>query len=76
MAKTTYAVKISTDLREKVKEFCEEHGYKQGAFVEKALREKLEEEEDRQDIFDLRSLRRQEGKAVPLEAYLRSRRRA
>ena len=75
MTKTTYAVKISPELRDKVKDFCEEHGYKQGAFVERALREKIEQEEDQRDIFDLKTLRRQEKEAIPLEAYLKSRRR-
>ena len=40
-------------------------GYKQSSFVEKALREQMEREDLKDDIFDLVSLRSQEVLARP-----------
>lgn len=56
-----------------LKEFCEEKGYKQSAFVEKALREQMEREELKDDVFDLINLRPQEILARPLSDYVRAR---
>lgn len=73
MKKTGYAVKLDKDLLEELKEFCEEKGYKQGAVVEKALREHMQREELKDDIFDLVSLRSQEPLARPFREYDRHR---
>ena len=73
MKKTNYAVKISPVLKEKVRKFCDENGIKQGHFVEEALKQKLEEAENLEDILDLKRLKAQESQAIPLEAYLKSR---
>ncbi len=69
MAKNAYAFKLDKDLLEEVKAFCELKGYKQSAFVEKALKEKIEQEELKEDIFDLITLRSQEKLARPLKEY-------
>ena len=73
MKKTSYAVKISQALKEKVRNFCETNGIKQGHFVEEALKQKLEEAENLEDILDLKRLKAQETQAIPLEEYLESR---
>lgn len=69
MKKSNYAVKLHEQLVVRLKNFCEEKGYKQGAFVEKALAEQMEREELKEDIFDLVSLRSQEPLARPFRAY-------
>lgn len=73
MAKSSYAVKLDGKILDDLKEFCEEKGYKQSAFVEKALREQMDREELKEDIFDLVSLRSQESLARPFRDFLKSR---
>lgn len=74
MQKTTLAVKISYNLVNQVKKFCRERGIKYGFFVEKALEERLEREELKEDLLDLKTLRGQEKEAIPFEEYLEKRR--
>lgn len=74
MAKTVLSVKLDSETIKKVKSFCGERGIKYGFFVEKALEEKLQEEELKEDLFDLKALRSQEKLAVPFEDYLKIRR--
>ena len=74
MAKTTLSVKLDSEVMRSVKKFCAEHGVKYGFFVEKALKEKLEEEELKEDILDLKALKEQEKSAIPYEEYLKVRR--
>jgi hypothetical protein len=74
MAKTTLAVKLDPEVVRSVKKFCVEHGIKYGFFVEKALKEKLAEEELKEDLLDLKTLKGQERLATPYEEYLRARR--
>ena len=74
MGKTTLAVKLDTGVINRVKKFCAERGIKYSFFVEKALKEKLEQEEFKEDLLDLKTLRGQEKLAIPLEEYLRTRR--
>ena len=73
MAKATLAVKLDTEVINNVKKFCAEHGIKYSFFVEKALKEKLEQEELKEDLLDLKTLRGQEKLAIPFEEYLKSR---
>jgi len=73
MEKTTFAIKISKDVIGDLKTFCKEHGIKYSFFIEKAIKEKLEEEELREDILDLKTLKKEEKLAVPFEEYLRRR---
>ena len=73
MPKTTLAVKINYQIAEKVKKFCRERGIKYGFFVEKALKERLEREELKEDLLDLKTLRSSEQDAIPLEDYLKNR---
>ncbi len=73
MKKTTLAVKVNYGILTRVKKFCRERGIKYGFFVEKALEERLEREELKEDLLDLKILRGQEKEAVPLEEYLEKR---
>ncbi len=73
MRKSAYAVKLDKQLLEELKAFCEEKGYTQSAFVAKALRQQMIQEEFKEDIFDLVSLRSQESLARPLKEYHRDR---
>lgn len=74
MGKSAYAVKLDQDVLKDLKEFCEEKGYKQGAFVERALRAQMEREEFKEDVFDLIQLRPQEKLARSFRDYHRARR--
>lgn len=74
MPKTTLAVKVDYKTVNKVKNFCRERGIKYGFFVEKALEERLEREELKEDLLDLKTLRSLEKEAIPLEDYLKKKR--
>lgn len=74
MKKATLAIKLNVGIIGQVKKFCSEHGIKYGFFVEKALKEKLEREELKEDLLDLKQLRGQEKLAVSFEEYLRGHR--
>ena len=73
MGKTTFAIKISEEVVRNFKTFCKEHGIKYSFFVEEAIKGKLEEEELKEDILDLKTLGKEEKLAIPFEKYLRSR---
>ncbi len=73
MQRKTLAVKVSSSILSRVKKFCRERGIKYGFFVEKALEERLESEELKKDLLDLKTFRGQEKEAVPLEEYLEKR---
>ncbi len=73
MGKTTFAIKISEEVVKNFKTFCKEHGIKYSFFVEEAIKEKLEEEELKEDLLDLKTLGKEEKLAIPFEKYLRSR---
>ena len=73
MEKTTFATKINKDVIRNFKTFCKEHGIKYSFFIEEAIKEKLEEEEIKEDILDLKTLHKEEKLAIPLEEYLRRR---
>jgi hypothetical protein len=74
MSKTTLAVKVDYKTANKVKQFCRERGIKYGFFVEKALEERLEREELKEDLLDLKTLRSLEKDAIFIEDYLKKRR--
>ena len=73
MEKMSYAVKISPNIRERVRNFCDRHGIKQGYFVERALDEKLEREETVQDALELKRWKYQEPQAIAFEEYIKQR---
>lgn len=67
------AVKLDKEVLKNLKSFCESKGYKQGAFVEKAIRLQMEREDLQEDILDLVSLRPLEAVARPFAEYDRQR---
>jgi len=69
--KSVFSIKIEKSLIQKIKNFCQSHGLKQGFFVEKALKEELEREEMVEDIIELKELRSQEGAAISFDEYLK-----
>lgn len=71
MGKASFAVKLDEGLQKDIREFCEVHGFKQGSFVEKALREQMEREELAEDLLDLYTLRPTERHAISLDEYIR-----
>ncbi len=73
MQRKTLAVKASSNILSRVKKFCKKRGIKYSFFVEKALEERLEREELKKGLLDLKTLRGQEKEAVPLEEYLEKR---
>ena len=70
MGKATFAIKINEDVVKSFKKFCDAHGIKYSFFVEDAIRRKLEEEELKEDLLDLKTLRAEEKNAVSFEEYL------
>jgi len=73
MSKISYAVKIDSQVVNRMKNFCQEHGIKQGFFVEKALREQVAREELLEDQLDLKNLRHEEDNAIDFAQYLKRR---
>jgi len=73
MSKTTFAVKVDYKVVDKVKKFCRERGIKYGFFVEKAIEERLEREELKEDMLDMKALRSLEKNAISIEDYLKKR---
>ena len=73
MAKATFSIKINEEVIETFKRFCDSHGIKYSFFVEDAIRKKLEEEELKEDLLDLKTLREEEKNAISFEEYLRER---
>ena len=71
--KSVLSIKIEKSLIQKIRDFCEDHGLKQGFFVEKAIREQLEKEEMVEDIVELKELRSQEKNAASFDEYLKRR---
>ncbi len=75
MSKTTLAVKVDYKTANRVKTFCRERGIKYGFFVEKALEERLEREELKEDLLDLKTLHSLEKEAISIKEYLKKKRR-
>ena len=73
MDKTIFTIKINEEVVKRFKTFCKEHGIKYSFFVEEAIKERLQEEELKEDLLDLKTLRKEERLAIPFEEYLRSR---
>jgi len=67
------AVKVSFNILGRIKKFCRERSIKYCILVEEALEERVEREELKEDLVDLKTLRGQEKEAIPLEEYLKGR---
>ncbi len=73
--KSVLSIKIEKSLIQKIKDFCQNNGLKQGFFVEKAIKAQLEKEEVMQDIIELKELRHEEKSALSFSDYLNKRKR-
>lgn len=73
MKTISFTVKLSEETRKRLKEFCDKRGLKIGAFVEKALKEKMEREEMAGDAKVFTLYRHEEADAVDYLDYLRER---
>jgi hypothetical protein len=73
MSKSTFAIKIDDVVVKSFKSFCNAHGIKYSFFIEDAIKRKLAEEELKEDILDLKTLRREEKDSVSLDQYLKER---
>lgn len=71
--KSVLSIKIEKSLIQRIKEFCHDHGLKQGFFVEKALKAQMEREELAEDIVELKELRSFEENAISFNEYLKKR---
>jgi len=67
--KNVFSVKLEKTLLQKLKDYCQARGVKQGFFVERALQEKLEREETVDDIAEIKQLRSGEGAAMLFSDY-------
>jgi len=73
MSKVTFAVKLDENILSRLKIFCAEHGTKYSFFVERAVQEKLIEEEKKEDLLDFKTLHNEEARAISFEEYLKER---
>ncbi|MFQ5842624.1 MAG: hypothetical protein ACE5I8_09330 [Thermodesulfobacteriota bacterium] len=74
MGTISFAVKLSEEIRKKLKGFCDERGLKIGHFVEQALKEKMEREEMIEDAKEFALYRHEEPHAIDFEDYVKERR--
>lgn len=73
MSKKSFAIKLNEEILDHLKKFCIGHGTKYSFFVEKAIEEKLAEEEMKEDLLDFKRIKKEEDLAIPFEQYLRRR---
>lgn len=71
MLKTPYAMKISPVTKARLKGFCDERGIKQGHFVEKAIEEKLEREENLEDALEFKRWKHLEPHATDYQVFVK-----
>lgn len=67
------AIKLDKEIARKFKAFCKDRGIKYGFFVEEAIKQKIETEELKEDLMDLKTLQHQEKSGISFEEYLRNR---
>ena len=73
MGTISFAVKLSEEVRKRLKEFCDERGLNIGHFVEHALREKMEREEMIEGAKEFALYRHKEPHAIDYKVYLKER---
>ena len=73
--KVPYAVKISSDTRERLRKFCEDRGILQAHFVEQAVIERLDREELLEDALEFKRWKHEEPHKISFETYLKERRK-
>lgn len=71
--KVPYALKISENTRERLKQFCENRGILQAHFVEQAVLERLDREELLEDALEFKRWKHEEPHKTSFETYLEER---
>lgn len=71
MSKIPYAIKISPVVKERLKAYCGERGIKQGYFVERAIEERLEREEDLEDALEFKRLKHELPHATDYNQFIK-----
>ena len=66
MIKSIIALRLDTGITKKFKQFCKVRGIKYGFFVQEAIREKLELEND---LLDFKTLHSQEQKGMRCKRF-------
>ena len=64
MNKVTVTMKMKKDLHKELKDFCEEKGLMIGAYMERAVLEKLEKDELAEDMADYGAFKNDKNKVV------------
>ena len=65
----SFAAKLPEETILDIRRFCKEKGLKVGAFLDNAIKEKIEREELIEDSNEILKLRFEESSASPLEEY-------
>ena len=73
--KVPYALKVSLDTRDRLKEFCQERGILQAHFVEQAVLEKLDREELLEDSLEFKRWKHELPHKIPFETYMKKRKK-
>ena len=69
--KVPYALKISSETKERLKHFCEQRGILQAHFVEQAVIERLDREEMLEDALEFKRWKHEESHKIPFESYVK-----
>ena len=64
MNKVTVTMKMKKDLHKELKDFCEEKGFMIGAYMERAVLEKLEKDELAEDMADYGDFKNDKNRIV------------
>jgi len=64
MPRVTVTMKMTKELHRELKDFCAQKGYMIGSYVEKAVFEKLENDELAEDIADYVSFKNEKNKIM------------
>ena len=56
----TFKIKVGKDVRELMKDFCRSRGFMMKSFIEKAILNKIEKEELKEDLFSVENYERNE----------------
>ncbi|MFP4466932.1 MAG: RepB family protein [Candidatus Goldiibacteriota bacterium] len=64
----TFTMKIDKKVRDKLKEFCEKKGFVMKSFVERAILDEIEKEEEKEDLLAIARYEKYErNSTIPLE---------
>ncbi|MEI7543041.1 MAG: hypothetical protein WCJ94_07310 [bacterium] len=64
----TFTMKLDKKIRDEMKGFCKEKGFVMKTFVEKAIMDRIEKEEMKEDLAAIKHFEKyEEGKTVPYD---------